>query len=206
VKVAAAQCASKPGDIVANVRRHVAVVERAAPLEADAVVFPELSLIGYEPRFAAATATAPEDPRFAPLQAASERCGILVAVGAPLETPDLPRIATQIFLFFVPGIVFLRTTQASGFRCRATSRSRNPSIRWERSSAITTSGPCGPWPSTDGVSSTLNACSPSLATCASNPFSPMKAASAWHSAGSLSTIRARGRRNDTEGLPRGKVA
>lgn len=108
MKVAAAQCASKPGDIVANVRRHVAVVERVAPLEADAVVFPELSLIGYESRFAAATATAPEDPRFAPLQAASERCGILVAVGAPLETPDLPRIATQIFRPFAPIVVHVK--------------------------------------------------------------------------------------------------
>lgn len=105
MKLAAAQVASVPGDLVANVRRHVEYVERAAALAADIVVFPELSLISYEPRFAAVTATAPEDPRLAPLQAASEHFGILVAVGLPLAAADLPRIAMVVYRPLAPTVV-----------------------------------------------------------------------------------------------------
>ena len=97
MKLAAAQVASSPGDIAHNVRRHVAIVEEAASLGAEVVVFPELSLIGYEPRLAAATATAPDDPRLHPLQAVSDRLGIVVAVGVPLATNGLPRIAMLLF-------------------------------------------------------------------------------------------------------------
>lgn len=105
MRLAAAQYASVPGDLGANVRRHVAFVERAAAQAADVVVFPELSLISYEPRFAAVTATAPEDPLLAPLQAASERFGMLVAVGLPLATADLPRIAMVVYRPFAPTVV-----------------------------------------------------------------------------------------------------
>ena len=102
MKVAAAQCASIPGDIVANVRRHVTVAEGAASLGADVVLFPELSLVGYEPELAAAAATVPDDARLAPLQEASDRTGLHVAVGVPLATPGLPRIAMLIFRPFAP--------------------------------------------------------------------------------------------------------
>jgi predicted amidohydrolase len=97
VKLAAAQCASVPGDIVANVQRHVATAERAAALGVDVVVFPELSLIGYAPTLAAATAVDPGDARLAPLQDASDRLGIVLAVGAPLAAADLPKIAMLVF-------------------------------------------------------------------------------------------------------------
>lgn len=55
VKVGAAQRASAPGDILANVGRYGAVVERAASQGAGMVVFPELSLMSDEPPSAAAT-------------------------------------------------------------------------------------------------------------------------------------------------------
>jgi predicted amidohydrolase len=97
MRLAAAQVASSPGDIAHNVRRHVAIVEEAASLAAEVVVFPELSLIGYEPRLATATATSPADPRLHPLQAVSDRLGIVVAVGLPLATNGLPRIAMLLF-------------------------------------------------------------------------------------------------------------
>ena len=97
MKLAAAQVASSPGDIARNVSRHVAIVEEAASLAAEMVVFPELSLIGYWPRLAATAATSPDDPRLHPLQAASDRLGIVVAVGLPLATIGLPRIAMLLF-------------------------------------------------------------------------------------------------------------
>lgn len=97
VKLAAAQVASTPGDLAANVRRHVAFVDRAAALGVDVVVFPELSLIGYEPSLAADTAMSADDPTLRPLQDASDRLGMVVAVGAALATPGLPRIAMLVF-------------------------------------------------------------------------------------------------------------
>lgn len=105
MRLAAAQYASTPGDIGANVRRHVATVERAADDGVDVVVFPELSLIGYEPRLAAATATTPDDPRLAPLQAASDRSGVHVALGVPLTAPGLPRIAMLVYRPSEPVVV-----------------------------------------------------------------------------------------------------
>jgi predicted amidohydrolase len=60
--IAAAQSQSVKGDIAANVRRHAEFVRVAAALKADVIVFPELSLSGYEPTIAAEVALSPDDP------------------------------------------------------------------------------------------------------------------------------------------------
>jgi predicted amidohydrolase len=49
---AAAQSTSIAGDIDENVRRHAAFVRKAGEHHANVVVFPELSLTGYEPTIA----------------------------------------------------------------------------------------------------------------------------------------------------------
>ena len=54
--IAAAQSSSTKGDIAGNLRRHARLVALAKEHGADAVVFPELSLTGYEPTIAAQTA------------------------------------------------------------------------------------------------------------------------------------------------------
>ena len=54
MKIAIAQTDSVPFDIEANVRRHLIVIEEAIDRGADLVVFPELSLTGYDVRERAA--------------------------------------------------------------------------------------------------------------------------------------------------------
>lgn len=52
MKLCAVQLASLKGEVSANLQRHLACIEQAAALGAEPVVFPELSLTGYEPTVA----------------------------------------------------------------------------------------------------------------------------------------------------------
>jgi predicted amidohydrolase len=96
VAVALAQYSSVPTDVVANVTKHVEVVREAAAAGARVVVFPELSLTGYE---LARIADDPHlrltlnDPRLAPLLAATATHSVLALVGAPLQDGAERRLA-----------------------------------------------------------------------------------------------------------------
>lgn len=96
--VAAAQTVVAKGDIAANVARHVALAEQAAHAGARLVLFPELSLTGYEPALAAQLALSPDDVRLAPLRDVATRDGIVIVAGAPLAHPGgQPLIAALTF-------------------------------------------------------------------------------------------------------------
>lgn len=83
--IAAAQTIPMRGDVDANVAAHVRLAHVAADEEAQVLVFPELSLTGYELDLADRLAFSPSDPRLAPLvEVASSRCVTLV-VGAPVR-------------------------------------------------------------------------------------------------------------------------
>jgi len=97
MKLCAVQLASLKGDLPGNLQRHLACIEQAAALGAELVVFPELSLTGYEPSLARQAALPVNSERLGPLQAACDRLGIMVAVGLPLPTPDGIRIGMPIF-------------------------------------------------------------------------------------------------------------
>src|SRR5215211_6817431 len=82
-KIAAAQVASVRGDIAGNVATHAAALAAAAKHGVSVLVFPELSLTGYEPDLAAELALTAEDVRLAPLRALARQHGIEAVVGAP---------------------------------------------------------------------------------------------------------------------------
>ncbi len=84
-KIAAAQVASVRGDIEGNVRTHAAAIAAAAQRRVAVLVFPELSLIGYEPDLAAELALTATDERLAPLAALARRHQMEVIVGASLH-------------------------------------------------------------------------------------------------------------------------
>lgn len=97
MKLCAVQLASLKGDLPGNLQRHLVCIEQAAALGAELVVFPELSLTGYEPSVARQAALPVTSARLDPLQAACDRLGITVAVGLPLPTPDGIRIGMPVF-------------------------------------------------------------------------------------------------------------
>ncbi|EKT4502641.1 carbon-nitrogen hydrolase family protein [Pseudomonas aeruginosa] len=97
MKLCAVQLASPKGDLPGNLQRHLVCIEQAAALGAELVVFPELSLTGYEPSVARQSALPVTSARLDPLQAACDRLGITVAVGLPLPTPDGIRIGMPVF-------------------------------------------------------------------------------------------------------------
>ncbi|KAI2671508.1 carbon-nitrogen hydrolase family protein [Pseudomonas sp. TNT3] len=98
MKLIAAQIRSTPGDIEKNIARHLDVIHLAARQGANLLLFPELSVTGYEPRLAEALAVHPSDGRFDEFQVLSDRYGMLIAVGAPtkgLQGTEISMIAFQ---------------------------------------------------------------------------------------------------------------
>ena len=77
--IAVAQPPCVPYDVAANAATHAAAVRSAG---ARVVVFPELSLTGYELDAPAITAA---DPRLAPIAVACAEEGALALVGAPVQ-------------------------------------------------------------------------------------------------------------------------
>ncbi|MEV4711865.1 carbon-nitrogen hydrolase family protein [Micromonospora sp. NPDC049374] len=87
VAVAQPRCVSY--DVDTNVAAHAAMVRTAA---ARVVIFPELSLTGYE---LDAAPVDPSDPRLAPLVAACAAAGTLALVGAPVAGEHIATLAVD---------------------------------------------------------------------------------------------------------------
>jgi predicted amidohydrolase len=83
--IAAAQTVPVRGDVGANVDRHLQLVRAAAEEQAEVLVFPELSLTGYEIDLAAGLAFSPADPRLAPLVEAASSHSMTLIAGAPVK-------------------------------------------------------------------------------------------------------------------------
>ena len=81
-KLALAQFAPRLGDVDANLKRILDFIAQAKAVGADLAVFPELALTGYYLKDLVPTVAArptPDDPRFAPLLAASRNLDLVVS-------------------------------------------------------------------------------------------------------------------------------
>lgn len=83
--LAAAQTVSIPGDVAANIQRHLALMRAAAEQGVQCLVFPELSLTGYEPFLAADLAIDPQDAVLAPLRELARELRLTAVVGMPVR-------------------------------------------------------------------------------------------------------------------------
>jgi len=98
LRFAAAQSASVPLDIAANVARHCDFIDAAHAAGVQLLVFPELSLSGYELAGMSACALTPDDQRLAPLRERAASTGMTIVAGAPLANPSgLPSIGAITF-------------------------------------------------------------------------------------------------------------
>ncbi len=94
--IACAQTVPRAGDVAANVAEHVGLAEDAADRGATVVVFPELSLTGYELDQADRLAFTEGDTRLAPLVAVARARAITLVVGAPVRGRDALHIGAWI--------------------------------------------------------------------------------------------------------------
>jgi len=84
VNLALIQYKSVPGNIEENIKRHINWIEKAQKKGADFVVFPELSLTGYEPSLAKSLALSVDDSRLDVFQDLSNEYKMVIAIGAPI--------------------------------------------------------------------------------------------------------------------------
>lgn len=96
MKIALAQLQSFPGQIKQNLQRHEVLIKEAVQHQADLIVFPELSISGYEPTLAKELATSIDDPNFKSLKTLSTAHDLIIAAGFPLLHEERIYIAMMI--------------------------------------------------------------------------------------------------------------
>lgn len=97
MRICAAQTRPIKGDIQGNIERHKTLIDLAVSNKADLIVFPELSLTGYEPELARELATHQDDSRFDDFQHASNTRQITIGVGTPTKSSTGICISTVLF-------------------------------------------------------------------------------------------------------------
>jgi predicted amidohydrolase len=110
--IAVAQTCPIAGDVQANVEEHVRLAHLAAEEGAQIVVFPELSLTGYEISLANALAFSEDDSRLSPLIDAASADTITLIVGAPVRIG--PRLHIGAFMISPDGTTALYTKHHLG--------------------------------------------------------------------------------------------
>ncbi len=97
MKICIAQTRAVKGDIEANLVNHQRSIELAAARGVEMIIFPELSLTGYEPELANALATNKDDERFNELQQVSDEKNIVIGAGIPIKSGKGTLIGMIIF-------------------------------------------------------------------------------------------------------------
>ncbi len=110
--IGAAQLEPSRGDVSGNIERHVRLVRLAAKHEVEALVFPELSLTGYELDLAERLALSEKDGRLEPLRSAASDHRMILIVGAPVRLASGLHIGA--FIIYPDGSMALYTKHHLG--------------------------------------------------------------------------------------------
>ena len=110
--LAAAQTIPKRGDVAANLDGHIRLIRVAAEQHVRLLVFPELSLTGYELDIADDLAFTDGDLRLRPLIQSASSCDMILVVGAPVRIGAALHIGA--FIVFPDGSVDLYTKHRLG--------------------------------------------------------------------------------------------
>ena len=91
------QYKSVKGDITQNITNHLPFIQMAYSYNAELILFPELSLTGYEPSLAKELAIQIDDPRLLSFQLISDQRNIKIGVGVPTLQENGICISTLVF-------------------------------------------------------------------------------------------------------------
>ncbi|MFK7736501.1 MAG: carbon-nitrogen hydrolase family protein [Pirellulaceae bacterium] len=94
MRIALAQTKPKVRSCESNIADHTRFTKIAIEDGCNCIVFPELSLLGYEPKLARTSAIRSDAPELARLQELSDDSGCTIILGAPLQGTQLPNIAS----------------------------------------------------------------------------------------------------------------
>lgn len=97
MRICAAQTRPVTGDVQKNIGHHKRLIDLAISNGADMIIFPELSLTGYEPALARELATVPGDSRFDVFRKISNAGQIIIGAGIP--TKNNSGICISMILF-----------------------------------------------------------------------------------------------------------
>jgi predicted amidohydrolase len=86
MKICVAQTKPVKGDIKNNIDRHQEIIKLAVANGADTIIFPELSITGYEPQLAKELAIDIHDLRFNDFQKIADTDRVTIGVGVPIKT------------------------------------------------------------------------------------------------------------------------
>jgi predicted amidohydrolase len=97
MRICVAQTKPKKGDVQANANAHKKLIRLAVSNAADLIIFPELSLTGYEPTLAKQLAIRADDKSLDEFQAVSDVENITIGVGMPVISEQGVLITMIIF-------------------------------------------------------------------------------------------------------------
>ncbi len=97
MKICAAQVKPIKGDIETNIAKHKKLIALAVANKANMIMFPELSITGYEPALARELSTGKDDKRFNEFQIISDSQHITIGVGMPVKGEQGVLISMIIF-------------------------------------------------------------------------------------------------------------
>ena len=97
MKISAAQSKSDKGNIKSNIENHKKWIYIAVSEKVDLIIFPELSLTGYEPALAEELSTVQNDPGLDEFQKINDLKSITIIVGLPTKSESGILISMVIF-------------------------------------------------------------------------------------------------------------
>lgn len=97
MRICVAQTRPVKGDIKNNIDSHKKLIDLAVLSKADIIIFPELSITGYEPELSKELATNKEDNRFDDFQHISNTKQITIGIGVPIKSGTGICISMVIF-------------------------------------------------------------------------------------------------------------